>query len=228
MTISKRQRLRICQDPQFAHRQRPNIFWTCCDSKDQMKQSFAASTEPPHRDIFRRLCAIRTMRVDRMLRLGITERHPTEHHQLVRQIQKFPDGFVPQGRCFLLNRCPVRFPPRLCENSEVGLGRRTFVSNKLNKKRRSLSGAVEKRKERKQFCTFSARRRFHTACTGSRMTDCMYMPRSVHCRPHLSFDSEYQTNRSSEEFEIPGKLLLALRPVLASNSQHAIKIFAIF
>src|ERR1700693_842062 len=52
---------------------------------------------------------------------------------------------------------------RLCENSEVGLARRTFVSNRLNKKRTSLSVSVESSKERKQFCAFSARRRFHTA-----------------------------------------------------------------
>jgi hypothetical protein len=60
-----------------------------------------------------------------------------------------------------------RFTPRLCGNSEVGLARRTFVSNRLNKKRTSLSVSVESSKERKQFCAFSTRRRFHTACPGS-------------------------------------------------------------
>src|ERR1035437_6048410 len=39
-----------------------------------------------------------------------------------------------------------RLGTRLCENSEVGLARRTFVSNKLNKKRTALSGASKKAK----------------------------------------------------------------------------------
>jgi hypothetical protein len=57
-------------------------------------------------------------------------------------------------------------PPRtLCRDRRRV--RRTFASNKLNKKRTALSGAVEKSKERKQFCAFSARRRFHTAWTHS-------------------------------------------------------------
>jgi hypothetical protein len=33
----------------------------------------------------------------------------------------------------------------------------------LNKKRTTLAGAIKRRKERKQFCAFSARGRFHTA-----------------------------------------------------------------
>jgi hypothetical protein len=37
----------------------------------------------------------------------------------------------------------------------------------LNKKRTALSVAVERRKERKQFCAFSARPRFHTTWTPS-------------------------------------------------------------
>src|SRR5438874_3651641 len=55
------------------------------------------------------------------------------------------------------------FDPRLCENSDVGLARRKFVSITLNKKRTALAVTVERRKERKQFCAFSARARFHTA-----------------------------------------------------------------
>jgi hypothetical protein len=55
-----------------------------------------------------------------------------------------------------------RFESRLCENSDVELSRRTFVSIALNKKRTALAGTVERRKERKQFCAFSARARFHT------------------------------------------------------------------
>jgi hypothetical protein len=52
---------------------------------------------------------------------------------------------------------------RLCENPDLELSRRTFVSITLNKKRTALAGTVERRKERKQFCAFSARARFHTA-----------------------------------------------------------------
>jgi hypothetical protein len=57
----------------------------------------------------------------------------------------------------------VRSGSRLCENSDVELSRRTFVSMTLNKKRTTLAGAVKRRKERKLFCAFSARGRFHTA-----------------------------------------------------------------
>src|SRR6266852_6880098 len=59
----------------------------------------------------------------------------------------------------------VRFVPRLCENSDIELARRKFVSITLNKKRTALAVTVENRKERKQFCAFSARARFHTAWT---------------------------------------------------------------
>jgi len=38
-----------------------------------------------------------------------------------------------------------------------------FVPITLNKKRTALAGTVERRKERKQFCAFSVRGRFHTA-----------------------------------------------------------------
>jgi hypothetical protein len=57
----------------------------------------------------------------------------------------------------------VRFGSRPCENSDVELARRKFVSITLNNKRTALAVAVERRKERKQFCAFSARARFHTA-----------------------------------------------------------------
>ena len=53
--------------------------------------------------------------------------------------------------------------PRLCENSDVELTRRRFVSITLNNKRIAVAVTVERRKERKQFCVFSARARFHTA-----------------------------------------------------------------
>jgi hypothetical protein len=56
---------------------------------------------------------------------------------------------------------------RLCENSNVELARRKFVSITLNKKRAALPAAVERRKERKQFCAFSALARFHTAWVNS-------------------------------------------------------------
>jgi hypothetical protein len=65
----------------------------------------------------------------------------------------------------LAQTSPAVVALRLCENSEVGLACRTFVSNELNKKRIALSGAVKKSKERKQFCAFSARQRFHTGWT---------------------------------------------------------------
>jgi invasion protein IalB len=51
----------------------------------------------------------------------------------------------------------------LCENSDAELSRRTFVSTTSNKKRTALAGTIERRKERKQFCAFSACARFHTA-----------------------------------------------------------------
>jgi hypothetical protein len=57
----------------------------------------------------------------------------------------------------------VRNGSRLCENSDVGLARRKFVSTTSNNKRTVLAVTVERRKERKQFCAFSARARFHTA-----------------------------------------------------------------
>src|ERR1035438_6423383 len=55
--------------------------------------------------------------------------------------------------------------PRLCENSDVELPRRNFVSITLNRKRTALAVAVEGGKGRKQFCAFSGRPRFHTAST---------------------------------------------------------------
>ncbi len=65
--------------------------------------------------------------------------------------------------------CDVRaWGPRLCENSDVGLARRKSVSITLNKKRTALAVTVERRKERKQFCAFSARAGFHTAWTPKR------------------------------------------------------------
>jgi hypothetical protein len=56
----------------------------------------------------------------------------------------------------------------LCENSNVELARRKFVSITLNRKRTALAVAVERGKGRKQFCAFSARARFHTGWTQSR------------------------------------------------------------
>src|ERR1039457_5239697 len=52
---------------------------------------------------------------------------------------------------------------KLCENSDVGLARRKPVSIAMNKKRIALAITIERRKERKQFCAFSAHARFHTA-----------------------------------------------------------------
>jgi hypothetical protein len=72
------------------------------------------------------------------------------------------------------------FRPRLCENSDVELARRKFVSITLNNKRTALAVAVERRKERKQFCAFSARARFHTAWTLSRLSPQASAPDSGH------------------------------------------------
>src|SRR5712692_5523554 len=63
----------------------------------------------------------------------------------------------------LVDMSDVRFGSSLCENSDVELARRKFVSITLNNKRTALAVTVERRKERKQFCAFSARARFHTA-----------------------------------------------------------------
>src|SRR5258708_31026155 len=60
-------------------------------------------------------------------------------------------------------RGEVRCGSRLCENSDVELARRSFVSITLNNKRPALAVTAERRKERKQFCAFAARARFHTA-----------------------------------------------------------------
>src|SRR5258708_35554615 len=60
-------------------------------------------------------------------------------------------------------RGEVRCGSRLCENSDVELARRSFVSITLNNKRTALAVTAERRKERKQFCAFAARARFHTA-----------------------------------------------------------------
>jgi hypothetical protein len=61
------------------------------------------------------------------------------------------------------SQADVRFGSRLCKNSDVELARRKFVSITLNKKRSDLPVTVGRRKERKQFCAFSERARFHTA-----------------------------------------------------------------
>ena len=63
-----------------------------------------------------------------------------------------------------------RLTLRLCENSDVELARREFVSITLNKKRTALAVVVEGGKGRKQFCAFSARARFHTAWVNLRNT----------------------------------------------------------
>src|SRR6266404_1106530 len=62
-----------------------------------------------------------------------------------------------------MKRHEVRCGSRLCENSDVELARRNFVSITLNRKRTALAVTVEGGQGRKQFCAFSARARFHTA-----------------------------------------------------------------
>jgi len=66
-------------------------------------------------------------------------------------------------------------PVRLCENSDVELARRKFVSITLNNKRTALAVTVERRKERTQFCAFSARARFHTAWVKTGKARCEHM-----------------------------------------------------
>jgi hypothetical protein len=77
-----------------------------------------------------------------------------------------------------------RFGSRLCENPDVELARRRFVSITLNKERTSLTVTVEREKERKQFYAFSARARFHTAWVifglGAHYCDVRFTPMSRH------------------------------------------------
>src|SRR5438034_7849565 len=61
----------------------------------------------------------------------------------------------PCGLFTVATRPTLGFGSRLCENSDVELVRRKFVSIGLNKKRTALAVTVEGRKERKQFCAFS-------------------------------------------------------------------------
>src|SRR5258706_16339080 len=76
-------------------------------------------------------------------------------------------------------KADVRCGSRLCENSDVELARRKFVSITLNNKRTALAVTVERRKERKQVCAFSARARFHTTWTHSRHLTAMRSIRRV-------------------------------------------------
>src|SRR6266403_4186723 len=88
----------------------------------------------------------------------------------------------------------VRVGSSLCENSDVELARGKFVSITLNNKRTALAATVEGRKERKQFCAFSARARFHTAWVRLRHCDlaagCPFHPQertsSDHCGMSVS------------------------------------------
>src|SRR5437899_7272224 len=57
----------------------------------------------------------------------------------------------------------VGFGSWLCENSDVELAHRNFVSITLNRKRTALAAQSKGGQGRKQFCAFSARARFHTA-----------------------------------------------------------------
>jgi hypothetical protein len=74
--------------------------------------------------------------------------------------------------------------PRLCENSEVKLSRRIFVSDTLNWKRTALAGTVKIRKERTQFCSLSTRAGFHTAWT-RRGSHHKSLKALLHCRRQI-------------------------------------------
>src|SRR5450631_2260581 len=65
-------------------------------------------------------------------------------------------------------RAEVRSGSSLCENSNVEFARRNIVSIAFNRKRTLLPITVEWRQDRKQFCTLSARARFHTAWVKNR------------------------------------------------------------
>src|SRR5258705_10221104 len=92
---------------------------------------------------------------------------------------------------------------RLCENSDVELERRKFVSITLNKKRTALAVTIERRKERKQFCAFSARARFHTAWAQSghadRRIECPLLGEQRKCRTPC-----FMSTRPSERVENAG------------------------
>jgi hypothetical protein len=57
----------------------------------------------------------------------------------------------------------VRFGSRLCEKSVVQFVCRTSISISSMRKPIALATSVERRQLRKQFCTFLASARFHTA-----------------------------------------------------------------
>src|SRR5258707_7989395 len=83
------------------------------------------------------------------------------------------------------------FRPRLCENSDVELARRKFVSITLNKKRTALAVTVERRKERKQFCAFSARARFHTAWVKTGKAQCEQMFSALPLKADITLRTRY-------------------------------------
>jgi hypothetical protein len=85
----------------------------------------------------------------------------------------------------------VRYGSRLCENSDVELARRKFVSITLNKKRTALAVTVEKRKERKQFCAFSAGARFHTAWVKTGKAQCEHMVSALPLRADIAQQSRH-------------------------------------
>ena len=99
-------------------------------------------------------------------------------------------------------RPDVRSGSRLCENSDVGLARRKPVSIAMNKKRIALAITIERRKERKQFCAFSAHARFHTAwvksvvLTGGQSLPVFSYERTSSDRPGMS--EKCQQRKSSK------------------------------
>ena len=77
-------------------------------------------------------------------------------------------GIEETSASFEARSAPRSYPTSLCENSNVELARRKFVSIALNRNRTALAVAVERGKGRKQYCAFSARARFHTGWTHMR------------------------------------------------------------
>src|SRR5258706_8226845 len=88
---------------------------------------------------------------------------------------------APNGRC----------GSRLCENSDVELARRKFVSITLNNKRTALAVTVERRKERTQFCAFSARARFHTAWVKTGKARCEHMFSALPLKADITLRTRY-------------------------------------
>src|SRR5258708_14697319 len=111
----------------------------------------------------------------------------------------------------------VRFAPSLCENSDVELARRNFVSITLNRKRTALAVAVERGKGRKQFCAFSPRACFHTAWVKTGKAQCEHMFSALPLRADIAEQSRHVRFVPNSDMtgtwpaREPGALLLGMK-----------------